>query len=496
MPAYRSWEGLPDEKLFHEIVERNAVKFLWFLEGGYKPHVYQQIFHGVRLDNGLLPQFRHLVAGRRGGKTYSAAEDTAFYMTHPQQWWLDFHGEDRDDPLWGWILTKNYPEGFPSMREFLQTMKRHNLHNGVDFRYHKGEKYIEFNNGSFMQFKTADDPDSLRGAGLNWLWMDEAAFIPTEEAYNVVYPALTDKKGCVVSTTTPKGKNWFYKEFFEGDRIHDPDQVSVEYRSVDNPYLDETVIDRARRRFHPQLFKQEYMARFDAFSGVELSGDWLSYYDTADLPRNSDGQVMLDKYVGVDPAISLSDQADRFVMALIGVTQSRDRVFLLDMFASRIPFPDQVEKIAEWHYKYRPMGIGIENTAYQAALAQQAMRIASMPPVMEIPATGKKKDRIMAMAPYFKLGRIKIHRSHHAFVDEWLNYDSTLKNPHDDTLDAVEIALRTAGALLPNSYHETDPYGWLPHERPAKDIHELAKRDLGKLGERRTHFDDEMGEEF
>ena len=485
---------MPEASLLKLMAQQNAAKYLWFLDGGYKPHVYQQVFHGYRLDNGLLPQFRHLVAGRRGGKTFSAAEDTAFYMTHPDHWWLDFHGVDNDEPLWGWILTKNYPEGFPSMREFLQTMKRHNLHNGLDFRYHKGEKYVEFNNGSFLQFKTADDPDSLRGAGLHWLWMDEAAFIPTEEAYNVVYPALTDKRGCVVSTTTPKGKNWFYKEFFEGERVNDPDQVSVEYMSVDNPYLDEAVIDRARRRFHPQLFKQEYMARFDAFQGVELAGEWLSYYDTRELPKRH-GQLALTLYVGVDPAISLSDQADQFAMALIGVTKDNNQVYLLDLFAGRIPFPEQVEKIREWHIKYRPQSIGIESTAYQAALAQQAARISTMPPIMEVPARGKKKERIMAMAPYFKLGKIKIHTAHAPFIDEWLNYDSTMKNPNDDTLDAVEIALRTAGALLPSTI-AGDSFAWLGDERPARDIDDLAQRDLARIGERRVPFDDEMGEEW
>lgn len=493
MAGFKSWEEPPSSELLYDLAKKNATKLLWFLEGKYKPHVYQQVFHGYRLDNGLLPQFRHLVAGRRGGKTYSAAEDTAYYMLHPEQWWLDFHGKDNDEPLWAWILTKNYPEGFPSMREFLQVLKRHGLNAGLDFRYHKGEKYVEFQNGSFLQFKTADDPDSLRGAGLNILWMDEAAFIPNEEAYNVVFPALTDKKGCIVSTTTPKGKNWFYKEFFEGDRYDDPDQVAVEYRSIDNPYLDQNVIDRARRRYHPQLFKQEYMARFDAFQGVELAGEWLSYYNLSDLPKK-DGKLKLKTYVGVDPAISLADTADRFAMALIGITEDHTQAYLLDLYAGRIPFPEQVEKIRQWHIKYRPQAIGIETTAYQAALAQQSMRLANFPPIGEIPAKGKKKERIMAMAPYFQLQRIKIHKSHTDFINEWLNYDSTMRNPEDDTLDAVEIALRTAGILLPIEIGK-DAFQFL-EERPAQDVQELAQRDLARIGVREVPYDDEMGEDW
>jgi hypothetical protein len=79
-------------------------------------------------------------------------------------------------------------------------------------------------------------------------------------------------------------------------------------------------------------------------------------------------------------------------------------------------------------------------------------------------AKGKKMERIMAMAPVFRIGRVKIRRTHLDFIDEWVNYDSTLKNPKDDCLDAVEIALRAAGALLP--------------ENPSLDVFELKTGDI------------------
>jgi hypothetical protein len=54
------------------ILERFPVKYFWFLQHGYRPHIWQSLFHSATDDDVLTP-FRHLVAGRRGGKTLSAA---------------------------------------------------------------------------------------------------------------------------------------------------------------------------------------------------------------------------------------------------------------------------------------------------------------------------------------------------------------------------------------------------------------------------------------
>lgn len=64
-----------------------------------------------------------------------------------------------------------------------------------------------------------------RGPGLDLLWIDEAAFIPDKEAWEVVFPALADKDGRAVFTTTPDGRNWYYDEFFNEDARADPEDV-------------------------------------------------------------------------------------------------------------------------------------------------------------------------------------------------------------------------------------------------------------------------------
>ena len=109
---------------------------------------------------------------------------------------------------------------------------------------------------------------------------------------------------------------------------------------------------------------------------------------------------------------------------------------------------DQLEKIQEYYLRYQPELIGIESNAYQAALVQQAERLPSMTPIIPILAKGKKYERIMAMSPLFRIGKVRIKGEQRDFIDEWINYDASVSNPKDDCLDSCEIALRTAGALL------------------------------------------------
>jgi hypothetical protein len=456
--------------LWPTLLAATPVKFYWFLKHGYRPHIWQALFHASENPDHRLFRFRHLVAGRRGGKTLSAAWETLFYATHPQEYHRDFHGEESDRPLWMWALAKDYKVGRPALLTFLEVIRKVGLVKDKDYRWNKTEKVFEFydeegNLLSTVEFKSADDPQNLRGAGLDWLWIDEAAFLPNEDAWNVTYPGLTDKAGAVVTTTTPHGKNWFYEEFFTGDILNDPDTFRVEYTSIDNPHFRKSEWERALKRYHPVMFKQEFMAAFDAMAGIALQGDWLKYYvygnpdvQTGDISlkpyRTEDGNFYnLRLFMGVDPAISLSEKADHFAMALVGLTHDSSQAFLLDYFEDRIEFPDQLDMIREWFLKYRPELIGIESVAYQRALAQMAMRMQGLPNIVPvIPPRGvKKEDRILGLGPFAKVGRLRIHRRHSEFIDRWVSYNPDVKNPNDDLLDATEIALGVAGVLLPRN---------------------------------------------
>ena len=487
-----------------KLVEPFGHKFMWFERTGYRPHLYQILFHTPRNpETGKLTRFRHLTAGRRGGKTKAAARESIYYLQHPLQWHLDFHEKDNDDePLWVWEISRNYKEGRPAWLTFLKELRATDLVKDKDYKVNRSERYVEFKNDSLIEFRSAEDEDSLRGAGLDFVWFDEAGFVPSAGPYSVVRPALSDKEGGLITTSTPKGKNWLWETFWSDKALDDPNQMRVEYWSIHNPHFPRSEWEYVKDNYHPLLFKQEYMAAWDAMAGVELDGGWLHYYNYADLPRRVDGRLDLDLYLGVDPAVSTRDDADHFAMALIGITKDRSQVYLLDTYLGRIPFPDQVPLITNWQSRpgLQPMLTGIEANAYQAALSQQVLRVTGFPQTIPQYSKGKKEDRIMSMSVLFKLGKVQILESHKDFIAQWIAYDSSLKNPKDDLLDAVEIALRTAGAILDITGIDDEAQ---EREQRARDngpssMEALAAQDIARLKRRESAdiapYDPELGD--
>lgn len=449
------------------------VKLYWFLSRGYRPHEWQAVFHAssdVYEGTRKLVRFRHLVAGRRGGKTFSAAWEVLFYALHPREFFRDAHGQDNERPLWIYMLAKDHKLGRPMLHTFLQVINQAGLVKGRDYDFNKTEKVFTFfapdgSVASTIEVRSADDPQSLRGAGLDILWIDESAMVPNREAWDVVRPALSDMApGILITTTTPKGRNWFYEEFWSEKALNDIYQARVEYVSIDNPYFSRLEWEYARDNLHPVVFAQEYLASFDAMTGLTLHGPWLKYWvhgkpeansEAITLPKDKDGRAAIRLFIGIDPAISLSDDADSFAMALIGLSTDNTQAFLMDTFLGKIDFPDQLDKIQEWFLKYRPERIGIESNAFQKALAQMAARMEGLPPVIPVFSKGDKNERIITMSPLFKIGKVRIHERHNDFIEQWINFDGAKKNQKDDLLDAVEIALGVAGVLLPMMPHET-----------------------------------------
>lgn len=500
MPGYRSLDGIEAvAPLVPDSIARFPRKFAWFIANGYEPHTWQILFHGAWNPQGELFRMRHLVAGRRGGKTLSAAWEVLFYALHPADFHRDAHGTDSTEPLWIWVLSKSYKTIRPALLTFLKVMRKVGLEKGRDYEYNKTERTIEFPDGTLIEFKTADDPDNLRGPGLDILWIEEAAMLSDAEPWWVIRPAVADKLGRVITTTTPKGKNWFWEEFWL-KLAHRPDQFRVEYTSLDNPHFPREEWEDALETFHPLMFKQEYMASFDAMAGVALSGEWLHYYVIGQTSLQDSDDVRLEhgvtmrKYLAVDPATG--EGKDSFAMALIGVPEDNSHAFVLKTYLGKIPFPEQLELIMEWAREHTPEYIGVEAYAFQRVMVQQLQRMPGLPnilPVFTGSGIGKdaKKKRILAMAPLFKTGRIRIHRTHRDFIDQWISYDPELSNPKDDLLDAVEIALGLAGVLLPRQEiaEYTDPY-----EEPVS-LQDFADRDFERSG-RPDYYDPDLGGEF
>lgn len=133
-------------------------------------------------------------------------------------------------------------------------------------KINESELTLHLKNGTLISLKGADNYDSLRGIGLDYLVMDEFADIDPEAFFEVLRPALSDKQGRALFLGTPKGMNWAY-ELYQM-YLEDPvNWASFQYTTLDGGNVPIEEIESARRDLDEKTFRQEYMATFETFSG-------------------------------------------------------------------------------------------------------------------------------------------------------------------------------------------------------------------------------------
>lgn len=123
------------------------------------------------------------------------------------------------------------------------------------------DRMLRLPTGGRAEVRSADDPQSLRGAGLDLVVFDEAAFTKEAAWTEALRPALTDRQGKALFISTPKGHNWFW-------RLHqhaldgDPQWAAWQYPTSSNPAIAPEEIEAARLLLPERIFRQEYEAAF------------------------------------------------------------------------------------------------------------------------------------------------------------------------------------------------------------------------------------------
>src|SRR4051812_33019227 len=161
------------------------------IELDYAPYDYQEAVH-------ISPmRFNLIVGGRRVGKSKMALMELVKHcLTTPKAmaWWVAPTITMAREV--GWEEFKDYADTLsPAIADKHETLLR-----------------VRFKNGSQIYFKGADNERSLRGRGLTYLVIDEAAFVEPEVWTRALRPALSDKRGKVLLISTPNGRNWFYQQ--------------------------------------------------------------------------------------------------------------------------------------------------------------------------------------------------------------------------------------------------------------------------------------------
>lgn len=165
----------------------------------------------------------------------------------------------------GMVLSPSYPMLRDAVLPLFLRLARHG---GILRRWLKGDRIAELAGGRTVMFRTASDPDALRGPNLGWFWPDEAALMGAD-IWPILLARLRLPPRRAWVTTTPRGKlNWSHRTFATGG----PD-----YR---------TIVASTRAAFwNPPEFLASMLANYSSdFARQEIDAEVLDDAQEALLP--------------------------------------------------------------------------------------------------------------------------------------------------------------------------------------------------------------------
>lgn len=132
--------------------------------------------------------------------------------------------------------------------------------------WHKSDYIATLRNGSEVLFRSADNPDTLRGPNISWWWGDEAAYYHGD-VWRVMIGRLRQfgAQGYAWVTSTPKGRNWLYREFVQQQRA---DYAIFNVKTAQNPFLAEAFVEGLQEAYTGDFARQELAGEFVAFEGL------------------------------------------------------------------------------------------------------------------------------------------------------------------------------------------------------------------------------------
>ena len=335
----------------------------------------------------------------------------------------------KDEGL-GLVVAPTYPMlRDATLRTFMQVC------DGAVKDFHKGEMRATVGQGEVL-FRSADDPERLRGPNLSWGYIDEAAL-----CHKMTWPIIlgrlreAGKAGPCWITTTPKGRNWVWSEFVEKQR----DGYAI-FRAAtqDNPYLAPEFVSDLQASYVGSFARQELSGEFVAFEGL--------VYEEFD--REIHVQKAPDKFVQVVAGVDWG-YTNPAVILVLGL-DGDGRVWVIDEYYQRRQLIGEIAQAADELRRKWNVGYFLCDPSEPANLQQ--MSNAGLPVQRADNAVSEGIQRVKARLVDAGDGRRRLYIAPHCVntIAEFESYvwkqqrDGELKDEPDKTNDHAMDALRYA----------------------------------------------------
>jgi hypothetical protein len=229
-------------------------------------------------------RFRVVIAGRRWGKTFLSIRELARAAREP---------------------NKRCFYVAPTYRQAKQIVWDQLKYRLMDLnwcaRVNESDLTITLKNNSKISLRGADNPDSLRGVGLDFIVMDEFAMIDSKAWHEVLRPTLSDRQGRAMFISTPMGQgNWAYDLYQKGIDSTEHQWESFHYTTLQGGNVPLEEIESARRDLDLRTFRQEYEASWEQYANrVYYAFDRALNVEAYDRP--TPGVVYIGMDFNIDP---------------------------------------------------------------------------------------------------------------------------------------------------------------------------------------------------
>lgn len=248
------------------------------------------LLHPKQMEVHTSPhRFRVVVAGRRWGKTQLAKTEIIKYSKVPKRliWYVAPSYRMAKQIMWPELLESIPARWIKKLNETVMT--------------------ITLVNGTRIELKGADNPDSLRGVGIHFLVMDEVQDIDAEAWRKVLRPTLASTGGHALFIGTPKSYNFLYELYMLGQ---DEKNIllgrwkSWQFPTITSPFIPEEEIEAARRDMDEKSFAQEFMASFETMSG-RVYYPFDRRIHVGSYPFNPELPIWIGQDFNIDPMSSV-----------------------------------------------------------------------------------------------------------------------------------------------------------------------------------------------